>query len=183
MTSHQAPTPGLDSTPADSAQFEMTRSAELTLFRERPPSSADTGRRQIPIHHIYDRVPDEHLQRLPTSSPLPASHTHKANDLPYAPLDQRARKTVEWIRSKFESSEGEGPTATVVDVQHRDSSKSAASGTMSPVSPPQGQIQTHIVEPYSSDIETAMTPGTRRECRPIIYRRYGGGTSKRSSNY
>jgi hypothetical protein len=82
------------------------------------------------IQHIYDRVPDDRVPPLPVNVEL----THKSHDLPYAPLDQRARKTVEFIRSQFESPQhGE---------EEERAQRMPSSTPISPVqSPTHGQIQ------------------------------------------
>jgi hypothetical protein len=140
---------------SETAQLEMTRSAEMTLFRDIPKTPVTTPvvegvGREIPIH--FDRIPEQKIFQPTQITKI----TNKAHDLPYAPLEQNIRRTLELIQKQHK----------IDNVREREIIAPPASSAISPIStesisgPPQ-QIQTHIVDPYSSDIE-AMTPGTRR---------------------
>uniref|UniRef100_A0A914H238 Filamin-C n=1 Tax=Globodera rostochiensis TaxID=31243 RepID=A0A914H238_GLORO len=137
------------------AQFEMTRSAELTLLKEHPSTSEPAP-----------------IKKEPTTSPPALSEFHKAREVPYAPLDQRARRTVELLRAQQLHAAGH--------------EAASAAGTVTPTSPQPTTVEqritidqqqqqqqqqqrrfvpTHIVDPFSSDIvqaDTPTTPGTRR---------------------
>ncbi|CAK5072454.1 unnamed protein product [Meloidogyne enterolobii] len=138
----------------ESAQLEMTRSAEMTLFRDIPKTPVTTpveAGREIPIQHSFERIPEQqHYQ--PKENPIKI--TQKFNDLPYAPLDQNIKKTLELLNQQQQQG---------IIREREIIAPPISSSAISPISTESGapQIQTHIVDPYSSDIE-AMTPGTRR---------------------
>uniref|UniRef100_A0A1I8AY61 Calponin-homology (CH) domain-containing protein n=1 Tax=Meloidogyne hapla TaxID=6305 RepID=A0A1I8AY61_MELHA len=135
----------------EAAQLEMTRSAEMTLFRDIPKTPVTTpveAGREIPIQHSFERIPEQkHYQPKEI-----IKITQKLNDLPYAPLEQNIKKTLELLQQQ----------QRIESIREREII-APVSSAISPISTESGapQIQTHIVDPYSSDIE-AMTPGTRR---------------------
>ncbi|KAL3089865.1 hypothetical protein niasHT_022497 [Heterodera trifolii] len=132
------PPPGADT---EAAQFEMTRSAELTLLKEHPSTSE---------------------QKEPSSQSV--AEFHKAREVPYAPLDQRARRTVEMLRAQQHQQHGletVGVVTETVTVSPQPTVETVMVDQRRPAAMP-----THIVDPFSSTIVDAggpppMTPGTR----------------------
>uniref|UniRef100_A0A915MT22 Uncharacterized protein n=1 Tax=Meloidogyne javanica TaxID=6303 RepID=A0A915MT22_MELJA len=128
----------------EAAQLEMTRSAEMTLFRDIPKTPVTTpveAGREIPIQHSFERIP-EHYQPKEDTIKI----TQKFNDLPYAPLDQNIKKTLELLNQQQQQG---------IIREREIIAPPISSSAISPISTESGAPQIH------SDIE-AMTPGTRR---------------------
>jgi hypothetical protein len=143
----------------ESAQFEMTRSAEMTLYKkqqQQPQLEPEGGDYRAKSGTLQSTKSEHFYDQIPAHTSGSAEDTiRKAQDLPYAPLPDGARRTAERYReiaSGQEAAPLEPPPAT---------------GTEQREKSPQMQA---YVDPQSSRVES-LTPGTRRKLQEhVVYK-------------